>query len=175
MWLFPGPGAAPGSPVAGEQWALLHSPEWLGGSMWDANGKRAQGDFYFFFPLFFLKACTTVFILYHLWCNQIPTHTCTLPLLLSLFIRPSLLAPFPFFFLLFFSFWWNCSFRLCNTWICQVLRAFCAQPLSSVLSCVGCSRAVTWGLRPLFAGQGLYVFLLSALRCSASQRYLCVF
>lgn len=60
-------------------------------------GKGHKRGFLLFF-LFFFKVCTTVFILYHLWCNQISTHTCTLPLPLSLFIHPSLLAPFFFFF-----------------------------------------------------------------------------
>lgn len=175
MWLFPGPGAAPGSPVAGEQWALLHSPEWLGGSMWDANGKRARGDFYFFFSPFFSKSMHhCVYTLSSVM--QPDTHSYLHTPIAPFTFYPSIFSSsFSFLFLSFFFFWWNCSFRLCNTWICQVLQAFCAQPLSSVLSCVGCSRAVTWGLRPLFAGQGLYVFLLSALRCSASQRYLCVF
>lgn len=42
----------------------------------------------------FFNVCTDVFILYHLWCNQISIHTCTLPFPLSLVIHPSLLAPF---------------------------------------------------------------------------------
>lgn len=61
MRLFPSSEAAPCSLVAGEQRALLHSPEWLSGSMWVANGKRVREDF-----AFFCDVCTDVFILYHL-------------------------------------------------------------------------------------------------------------
>lgn len=170
MWLFPGPGAAPGSPVAGEQWALLHSPEWLSGSMWDTNGKRAWERIFTSFSLFFFfTVCSTVFILYHLWCNQISTPTCTLPLPLSLFIHPSFLAPF------FFFLGEIVALDFAALEFAKSCMLFCAQPFSSVFSCVRYSRAISWGLRPLFSEQGLHDFLLSALRCSVSQRCLCVF
>lgn len=80
--------------------------------------------------LHFLWCVQDVFILYHLWCNQISTHTCALPLSLSLFIHPPFLA-------LFFS-------EVGGLGFAKFCVFFCALPLSSLFS----GTTVASGSRP---------------------------